>query len=100
MKSIFLALAFVTALSASANTPTNNVCNDLQVLSYKIMELRQAGVPVSTVIGASDGNRTVNGIIIAAYEEMQYSTKEYQVRASREFANKIYIECYKALFIK
>lgn len=96
MKFLLTVILLASSLAANAEKSNISVCNELQELGYKIMELRQSGVPVSTVMGASDGNKTINSIIIAAYEEMQYSTKEYQIRASREFANKVYIECFKA----
>lgn len=89
----------VLAGSLSANAQ-KIVCNDLQELSYKIMDLRQAGIPASQVIAIADGNRVVLSIIISAYEEPQYRTIEYQIRASKEFANKVYIECYKAISLK
>ena len=97
VKIMFSVVALAMSAGVQANRSDTSVCNDLQELGYKIMELRQLGVPVSQVIAASDGNKTVNSIIISAYEEMQYNTKEYQIRASREFANKVYIECFKAV---
>jgi hypothetical protein len=96
-KCILVMLALAGSFSANAQ---KTVCNDLQELAYKIMELRQTGIPASQVIGAADGNKVVLSVIISAYDEPQYRTIEYQARASREFANKVFIDCYKAISVK
>lgn len=97
IKIMFSVVVLAMSAGAQANRSNVGICNDLQDLGYKIMELRQSGVPVSQVMSASDGNQVVNAIIISAYEEMRYSTREFQVRASRDFADKIYLECFKTV---
>ncbi len=100
MKSIFAMFAITLSFSTQAQKMSPAVCNDLQELAYKIMDLRQSGIPASQVIAVADGNKIVHSIIISAYEEYQYSTRDYQIRASKEFANKVYIECFKAVSSK
>ena len=94
MKKLLVTLLLALATTAWAQRPA--LCTDLQELSYKIMELRQTGTPASQVIALADNNKIVHAIIIAAYEEPQYNTAQYQVRASREFASRVFIECFKS----
>ncbi len=96
MKKLLPILLLTIATTAGAQRPATAVCTDLQELSHKIMELRQTGTPASQVIALADNNRVVHAIIIAAYEEPQYNTALNQSRASREFASRVFIECFKS----
>lgn len=99
MKLIFklcFIFACITSFSAYAYKPTNKNCEDLYELAFKVMTLRQSGMPVSELITIAKGNRLASAIVIAAYEEPEYRTKDYQLRASREFATSVYVECFKA----
>ncbi len=93
-----LACVFLTiSVSVYAKKSGPEVCDDLYELAFKVMNLRQNGTPVSDLIALTGGNRIANAIVIAAYEETQYSTREYQNRASKEFANRVFIECFKSI---
>ncbi len=97
IKTIFAAVIVAVSFGAAANKVNPEVCNDLQELAFKVMNLRQTGTPPSDLLALTGGNKIANAIVIAAYEELQYSTREYQIRASREFANRVYIECFKSV---
>ncbi len=97
IKTVFAVVAMVVSVGVHANKVNPEVCNDLQELAYKVMNLRQTGTPASDLLALTGGNKIANSIVIAAYEETQYSTREYQIRASKEFANRVYIECFKSV---
>jgi hypothetical protein len=97
VKSALCVVALSVSVGAQAAKLTVKDCEDMQELAYKVMNLRQTGVPASQLIALADGNKIANAIVIAAYEELQYNTREYQIRANKEFANRVYIECFKSI---
>lgn len=97
VKSVLCVVALAVSVSVHAKKPGPEVCDDLYELAFKVMNLRQNGTPVSELIALTGGNKIANAIVIAAYEETQYSTREYQIRANKEFANRVFIECFKSI---
>lgn len=97
VKLILCIVALSACVGVHAKKPGPEVCDDLYELAFKVMNLRQNGTPVSELIALTGGNKIANAIVIAAYEETQYSTREYQIRANKEFANRVFIECFKSI---
>ena len=97
VKSILCVVALSVSVGVHAKKPGPEVCDDLYELAFKVMNLRQTGTPASELLALTGGNKIANAIVIAAYEEMQYNTREYQIRANKEFANRVFIECFKSI---
>ena len=70
-------------------------CEQYFDLGKKIMEGRQAGVPMPDMIKIAGDNAFFRAMVITAYERGRYSTEKYQNRAISDFANEIYMVCVK-----
>lgn len=101
-----LACAFITAtLSVSVMAEDGNACESIYKAAEQVMEARQAGVAMPKMMGlvtnfegVTDGFKSAyKSIIIAAYEQPQYSTEKMQQRTVTKFANNISLQCYKEL---
>lgn len=74
-------------------------CEKVAELAEMIMTARQEGVPMVSLMkagspgeGAADLTRM---LIVAAYEEPGFATKENRARAVVDFQNDVYLQCIK-----
>lgn len=71
------------------------VCETRGEYAVTIMELRQAGVPLSTLLKrVKKGTSNYNAVLLA-YEQLRYPTEEYQKQAIENFRNDIELSCFK-----
>jgi len=76
-------------------------CNEVSNLAGLMMELRQGGWAVSSLISmneiASEPDKTnaLDEITIEAYEVTRFTGETIKKMAIEEFRNKIYLRCYK-----
>jgi hypothetical protein len=76
-------------------------CGSMGELAATIMENRQSGVSMATMMEAvpGEGNSTSElseTLIISAFETPRYSTDQMQKRAVEEFRDEAYLSCVKA----
>lgn len=60
------------------------------------MDGRQAGYPMSEMMGIMEGNQVGEELVISAYEIPKFSTPEYIQDAEQEFEDAWYMRCIKA----
>jgi|GEM_PF-2800620 len=100
MKHAFLIAAVLLSTSAAQATEQSKdeMCKRWGDLAAKIMDLRQLEEPMSSVIKliASDKeSKITRAIIIDAYNQPSYKTKQNQKRATDEYRNKVELQCFK-----
>lgn len=77
-------------------------CRPLATLSEGIMDARQSGYSIVEALKAAEDTNGGNvefykAIVVAAYSEPKYTTKEDQKNASIEFGIRGYLSCLNAL---
>ena len=77
-------------------------CRPLATLSEGIMDARQSGYSIVEALKAAEDTNGGNvefykAIVVAAYSEPKYTTKEDQKNASTEFGIRGYLSCLNAL---
>jgi len=77
-------------------TTYEHICETLGDVAYKVMELRQGGVPMSTVMQISD-SELVQAIVVDAYDQPRFSTDSYKREATNDFRNDVEVQCYKSI---
>lgn len=91
-------------LSATAGTSfaltqdeVEQFCYSQQRLAYTVMETRQKGIPINTLLEAIQGNepidKTTRIYIHAAYSERMYLSEEHKVEAANFFSNAVFNNC-------
>ena len=61
------------------------------------MTLRQVGAPLSVVMEEAGKSKRFKDMVIAAYEETQWSSEEKRTDAVKRFRNSVELDCYKNL---
>ena len=79
---------------ALAEPAKKTACEKVESLAAAIMKNRQVGTKLSTMLNSSI-NELVTSMIIEAYEQPRWSTKEQQERTVVDFANKLMLRCVK-----
>jgi hypothetical protein len=86
---------------AAAIAATDDLCKSLGKSGELTMRSRQQGVDMSAVMElankAGPMKQVLRHMIIDAYDEPQYSSKEMQDRVIKEFSNQAQLKCYKNL---
>lgn len=94
-------LAIIAAVSLSPAYA--GPCDDLGTIAESVMTVRQAGMPIATVLThmeefmLDDGSGDlIRSIILQAYGSFGFSGEAAQQRAIVEFTNEITVACYRA----
>lgn len=93
-----MALMLMPTVAIAEPSP-RDVCPAFSELAGEIMEARQVGVPMTTMMGvaAQRGGTTMGdleeGMIIDAFSEPRYNTEEFQQKAIGDFADRVYLTC-------
>lgn len=102
MKAILLTLALLLPTTALANEsePVSlesvaKVCTGLGELAAKIMEARQAGVPLAEVLSLVDKSHYV--IVFRAYDIDVMNLETNKKTVTQMFANQITVDCYRVI---
>ena len=81
---------------------SDEACNMLSSYATTVMEGRQAGVPIASMVQTIDNTpmkklekSIFKSIVIDAYSRPRFSTNEYIAREITEFTNSIYLQCLK-----
>lgn len=83
--------------SAKIDKPTpHEICKANSSTAHSIMESRQKGVPMYSLMEISD-NKILQGYIMSAFEYPKFSTYDYKARVANNFRDQAYLECMKEL---
>lgn len=79
---------------------TREWCESVAETAAAVMEVRQAGVPMSEVLKASDSgpNSHTEEFAIKAYEGPRYQTQKHIDREVQDFRNDAFLRCIKGEF--
>ena len=92
MKTLLTAL-LITLASTTAQAESN--CTEIGKLAEKVMEVRQGGMPLRTLMESVDGNAMVMAMAKEAYDTPNYSTDRIVKRQITEMGNRWYMACLK-----
>lgn len=97
---MILALAVISSTCHAAAPAWQNKCEHIQKFAETIMDSRQLNVSMSKMMDTMNSSapvqRLAQAIVIAAYKQPRYDTKEMQQSAVRDFGNDAYLECVEA----
>lgn len=71
-------------------------CSGQSEVAEKIMEGRQAGVPMRKMIDLAEGDQLLELMVKWAYDEPGYSSDQMQRRSATKFGNRQYRLCLDA----
>ena len=94
------ALLTPTALLAADDVTDEDICLQLIQIAEKIMDGRQSGVSMGTMMEAAEkGSFTeeVKGLVLEAYKTPLYTVEKNREREVTEFGNKMGVACYERL---
>ena len=95
IKALIVVSTFFGMTNLALAEPTQKpVCETVESLAAAIMENRQVGTKLSTMLNSST-NELVVAIIIEAYEQPRMSSKKNQEMMIVDFANKVMLKCVK-----
>ncbi|RME56036.1 hypothetical protein D6779_11365 [Candidatus Parcubacteria bacterium] len=93
-----IALIVVSLLIASpAHAITVKGCTSIAELAQSVMKARQVGVPMAEAFQAVGNNTLFQSIVIDAYEKPAFMTKSIQEKVIRDFYDKWFLSCIKAM---
>jgi len=96
MKKFSLACMTVACMSVAnmsvAQEDRLSTCTVLKDLAENIMDGRQKGVDVTSMLGISDSD-LVKALVLHAYSRPQYSTLDYKRESIKEFGLDVFLEC-------
>lgn len=94
------AMAVAAILASSSSVQAEELdCAFFSKVAEKVMEARQVGVSMTSVMGAfekvANDNGFYEGLIMLAYEQPRYSTESAQQRAIEDFRDDTALTCYQ-----
>ena len=98
MKNLIIAAALTLSLTAFAEEPKTDVCDQLNIMAELIMEMRQSGVEMRQLIRTvqdDEARELTIEIIIRAYEKPRFSVEKNKQNAIKDFQNEIYLQCIR-----
>lgn len=92
MKKLIIALA---VMAATTTAQAETICEAYSGLAETIMNGRQAGTSMATMITIVSDDDYATHMVRTAYEQPRWHTGENRQRAIEEFRDAVYLECYK-----
>lgn len=89
-------LVFFISSSVFSAVDKKETCKGISGVAMKIMEARQAGIPVSDLLDKlqqAGDDQWVYELVKLAYKEPGFSTEQNQKKAITEFGNSAFISC-------
>lgn len=71
-------------------------CNQLGQFAAEIMDNRQLGVDIGTIMGIFAAYPAFQTMVLAAYEQPQYASEGRRADAVQTFKNDVMLMCYKS----
>ncbi len=93
---LLLVLSIPAASHALIQEERDDICEKVAGVAEKMQEANQSGVDIGVALSISK-SRAVRALVIDAYSEPEYATKDYQLKAIRTFKTKVYLKCIKDL---
>ena len=95
IKALIVVSAFLGMTNLALAEPAKKtLCESIESLATVVMEARQSGVKLSDML-KGDKEDLVVAIIIEAYEEPRWLTKESKEKSVVDFANEVMLACVK-----
>lgn len=94
MKKLIIALA---VMAATTTAQAETMCETYSGLAETIMDGRQTGTPMATMIAIVSDDAYATHMVRTAYEQTRWHTGENQQRAIEDFRDAVYLECYKVV---
>ncbi len=92
MKNLIYLIVLVIISTPTYADDWREKCEILSKVGEVIMLNRQSGFSMAKMISFSK-SKTLEGIVIVAYEEPRYSTEKQIARSVTEFSNNLYLVC-------
>ena len=92
MKKLILIAALTLSTAVQANT-----CEEIENFARTIMDNRQSGVSLVSMIKVVKDHKLGKKMVIDAYESPIFNGKAYKDKTINEFANKWYMTCIKTI---
>jgi len=88
--------ATLTALVVTATplTAETDHCKQMGDMAAQIMEAREVGVPLSSMMDIAADNDLLKALILSAYQVPRFSTGDYRQEAITDFRNEVEVMCY------
>ncbi len=93
MKKLTLTLLIALMCAPVMASEDNADCKTMSEFGSLIMEFRQKGLPLSTLMDIEEFNG-VRDIIIGVYKTKVYSSKAAKQKAINEFRDAVAMDCY------
>ena len=90
MKYLIAALILVMPFVVQAN---NYDCDEMAQLAEVVMEARQNGASMRSIMEIAGDNQLARVIVIEAYDRSRFTTEEYKRMAINDFSNDVYQIC-------
>ena len=96
----FLVAAVLVVSTAQAQAESETVCEVVHSVATAVMSNRQAGVPVTTMMGVIENaednqvTRTMAEMVKEAYSRSRFQSESIRQRAIEDFANDWATKCY------
>lgn len=71
-------------------------CKELSNTAKDLMEIRQQGYSMSTLMEAAEGSELAQALVIEAYRQPRYNSERYKKQAVEDFTNSVYLQCLEA----
>ena len=95
IKALIVVSAFLGMTNLALAEPAKKtLCESIESVATVVMDNRQLGTKLSDMLKSATSDLVV-AIIIEAYEEPRWSTKEHQESTVVDFANEVMLACVK-----
>ena len=95
MKKLLAVTLLITSFFTHSE-PVSEICSGAHDLAKVVMQLRQQNISIVSVLSKIEADEMTKNIIILAYEKPLYSTQEMKDKTVADFANEVFMICYKA----
>lgn len=102
----FTSFAFAFAFPALANAQDTELCGKWGLFAETVMEQRQDGVRMTTVMGNAEANLIplapesadlIKSIVVSAYDKPRMSAEKNKRTYVEDFRNEIELLCFKGM---
>lgn len=94
--SLMVSAGAVSAELSAARLEHLRSCNKTSEIAAAIMSLRQSGAPMADVMSFAASDPAHEAMVIEAYSRPAGASKAEQDRATNEFRDKSYFDCYRS----
>ena len=96
MRKLLIAATLLSASTTAIAATPDEACDSFARLANVVMELRQAGQPMSKMMQIAKDPMT-RYIIIEAYDYPRFGTNSIAKTVIRDFSDRIHVECLRGM---